>query len=288
MAADLTNRRSLFPCLTLSFVTLLMSASCGDQVQQGESVAGGEVLNVTLADPVFQGRKYELITPTGVKLMKATFEWEREQKLTENARRYAQPAQCATNVSKVFAKAGLGRYSSPLVPELVNQIRRNGGLVRTLPKSKAGILKVINDEFNGQLPVGTLISGCLYADCSGNAGDGHVAMVGDVDDQGALLAYHNNWYRPDNEGGQWKPHMIPMDWYNKGYRRMWMSTPWMNIFRSPPRVGSAVDFQVILPAIDDLDPTNYHVTLSIPQEILSEVRSGQGWALDRDGNQVKR
>jgi len=252
-----------------------------------EESAGQTSESRTLARPsALTARKYELITPTGERVMAAALQWQVDQEISANAASYAQPAQCARNISKVLAVAGLNRYQSPLVPQLVEQIRSKGGFLRRFPKSRQAIARLIASEFNGRLPTGALIAGCLYESCGGNAGDGHVAVIGDINSEGALQLYHNNWYRPDNEGGVWKPHMIPLAWYQAGYRRKFMATPWMDILRDPPRVGAAYDVNIELPAIDDLDPTNYYVTIAVPVEIRQEIDKRQGLVLDRDGNQV--
>jgi hypothetical protein len=232
------------------------------------------------------GQKYELITPTGESIMAASAVWLREQARPVNADSYAQPAQCARNVSKVMALAGLGTYSSAGVDDLVSTLSDRGGLVIALPKSTDEIAQVITSRFGGKIPTGTLIAGCLRSDCSGEAGDAHVAIVGDIDSAGAVKAYHNNWYRPDNEGGVWKNHMIPLSWYQSGYLRKWMSTPWLNIYRQPVRTGVPYEVNVELPAIDDLDPTNYYVRLAVPVEIVREYKARQGKVLDAQGNQV--
>jgi hypothetical protein len=252
-----------------------------------EALLAAEVLQVKRSQRgLFEDRKYELITPTGEKLMAAALKWQAEQEKPANAKIFAQPAQCATNISKVMGIAGFPSYNSPLVPGLVAAIKAKGGLVIALPKDRAEIAKVISETFDNKIPTGTLVGGCLYKNCSGNAGDGHIAMVGDIDQNGAVQLYHNNWYRPDNENGVWKPQMIPMSWYNQGYRRKFMATSWMNIFRDPPRVGTAYDVSIELPAIDDLDPTNYYVTLAVPVEVWKEYKDKKGKILDRDGNQV--
>jgi hypothetical protein len=260
--------------------------SCGEnQPQEGAEVAA--VYGQTnRANAYNNGRKYELITPTGEAIMASSMLWETEQAKTANANSYAQPAQCARNVSKVLALSGLSHYNSDGVDALVAMVKSKGGLVLTLPKSESGIAKVIAANFAGKIPTGTLIAGCLYQNCGGTAGEGHVAMVGDINSSGAVNAYHNNWYRPDNEGGQWLPNMIPLSWYKKGYLRKWMGTPWMDIMRTPPRVGVPNDVNIEMPAIDDLDPTNYFVRLAVPAEILAEYKAKNAKVLDATGNQV--
>lgn len=235
---------------------------------------------------LFEDRKYELITPTGEILMAAALKWQIEQEKPANAKIYAQPAQCAQNISKVMSLAGFPNYTSPLVPGLVAAIKSKGGLIVPLPKDSAAIAEVIAKTFDNKIPTGTLVGGCLYKNCTGNAGDGHIAMVGDLDSNGAVKLYHNNWYRPENENGVWKPQMIPLSWYNRGFKRKFMSTSWMNIFRDPPRVGTAYDVSIEVPAIDDLDPTNYYLTLAVPVEIWKEYKNKKGKVLDGDGNQV--
>jgi len=235
---------------------------------------------------LFEDRKYELITPTGELFMAAALRWQIEQEKLANAKIFAQPAQCAQNISKVMRIAGFPSYTSPLVPGLLKAIENKGGLIVPLPKNRSAIAKVIAETFGNKIPTGTLVGGCLYKDCSGEAGDGHIAMVGDLDSNGAVKLYHNNWYRPDNENGVWKPQMIPLSWYKLGFKRKFMSTSWMNIFRDPPRVGTAYDVSIEVPAIDDLDPTNYYVTLAVPAEVWTEYKNQQGKVLDREGNQV--
>jgi hypothetical protein len=291
------SERSALLAITLSLLLLALSG-CGSDRRSAANTPSAPIARIevsagltsesrTLSRPnAVMGRKYELITPTGERIMAAALQWQVDQEIRANAASYAQPAQCARNISKVLALAGLDRYQSPLVPQLVQQIRSNGGFVRRFPKSRQAIASLIATEFNGRLPTGALIAGCLYESCGGNAGDGHVAVVGDIDSNGALKVYHNNWYRPDNESGVWKPHMIPLEWYEAGYRRKFMSTPWMDILRDPPRVGAAYDVNIELPAIDDLDPTNYYVTIAVPVEIRQEIDKRQGLVLDRDGNQV--
>lgn len=245
-----------------------------------------EKLNWDENRKIFDNRKYEQITPTGEKIMAAAIKWQMEQAKSENARIYAQPAQCAQNISKVLSIAGLSKYKSPLVPNLIDAIRKSGGLVISLPKNARSIAHIILTKLGSKIPTGTIVGGCLYQDCSGVAGDGHVGVVGDIDETGALKIYHNNWYRPDNENGVWKKHMVPLSWYNAGFLRKFMSTPWINIYRNPPRVGMAYDISIELPAVDDLDPTNYYVTLAVPREILEEVKNKSGKTLDSLGNQV--
>lgn len=235
-------------------------------------------------------RRYELITPTGESLMRACLSWQQDQAKPENAITYAQPAQCANNISKVFSLAKLPQYKALLVSELLDIITKNGGKVITLPKSQQDIVSVISD-FGGKLPTGALVAGFKYANMSGNPSDGHVAMIGDITESGALQVYHNNWYRPPCKNGsssgpcedgwdmtQWVEHMVPKEWLNtkdtndECYQRRFMATPWINILRKPAYTGVPYSIRIELPEIDDLDPTHDFIKIGIPVEILSELK----------------
>ncbi|MFZ9518928.1 MAG: hypothetical protein ACO3A4_00470 [Silvanigrellaceae bacterium] len=231
---------------------------------------------------VFSKNRFHLITPTGAKIFAAIKTWESGQLKPDAAGFYAQPAMCASNASRVLEMAGVTGYSSPLLVDMVNAVKKRGGLVLQLPKDPVAIAEKIKSVFGGRLPVGSFVSGCLRPDCSGQAGDGHIALVGDIDDSGYIKIYHNNWYRPDNvPDKRWREFMIPMEWYNKGYRRMWMPTPWVYLKRD--KLGFPNNIMVRIPEIDDLDPTNYYVTISIPSEIMKEVSANKGVVTDGKG-----
>lgn len=259
-----------------------LSASCGQREDSAvQSMSATESPLSQFSDrSLLSNNRFHLITPTGARIYAAGKAWEKKQEA--EAKYYAQPAMCATNASRVLEMAGVRGYSSPLLMTMVNAARKRGAWVIQLPKKKSEIAARLKTVFNGKIPVGSFVSGCLRPDCSGQAGDGHIALVGDVDSSGYIKIYHNNWYRPDNHADRlWRPYMIPMDWYNKGFRRKWMATPWIYIHRD--QQGAPVDISVPLPDIDDLDPTNYYLTLTIPFEILSELRAGQGVVTDGKG-----
>ncbi|MEN9824463.1 MAG: hypothetical protein RI953_208 [Pseudomonadota bacterium] len=222
--------------------------------------------------------RFERITPTGERIFAAGIQWMKEQQ--GEADRYAMPAQCANNVSRVFEMAGITSYSSPLLVDMVNAARQRGGWVIPLPRETRAIAKVLEQYFSGAIPVGTMVSGCLKPDCSGQAGDGHISIVGDIDSNDHQRLYHNNWYRPENR--PWRPHMIPLDWYQQGYKRKWMPTPWLS--RERDGQGILADVGVVIPDIDDLDPTNYYVTITVIPEILKEMKNAQALTTDGAGS----
>ncbi len=213
------------------------------------------------------GRTPELPTPTGLRIYQAMLRWQHEQIGHPD---YPRPAMCAANLSRVLRMAGIQQYNSWLVDGVIKKIQADGGEVVSLPRSRQGIVSALNARYGGRIPVGTVVGGCLRTDCSGSAGDGHVALVGDVDASGTVWVYHNNWYRPDNNGGTWAPHMVSKDhYYNLGLRRQWMATPWLEIQRDG--AGRVVDVRSALPAIDDLDPLQYHVRLAVMRPIHQEA-----------------
>jgi hypothetical protein len=275
-----------FKKLRLFFLFVFVSTSyfgCASRTFLADSDDGATIQAVPYSrEELLKSKRFMAITPTGEKMAAAAYKWLRDQEL--EAKRYAQPAQCANNISRVLEMSDVRSYSSPLVSEMVRKIKAAGGTVIELPKTKVDISRALSKVYGGKLPIGTLVSGCLNQDCSGGAGDGHISMVGDLDSAGRIQLYHNNWFRPDNAGGTWKPHMIPLSWYNAGYRRKWMATPWIYLTRDGS--GSPTDVSVTLPEIDDLDPTNYFVTIAIPHEITAEMNSGKGVATDGKGQVV--
>lgn len=266
------------------FALVLLPMGCKQREFNSSNLSPSESPVQSLSqtgEEFYKNTRFHLITPTGARVFAAMKEWEKGQ--LQKPGYYAQPAMCAVNASRVLEMAGVTGYSSPLLIDMVNAVKKKGGIVVTLPKDPSAIAQKLKSIFGGRLPVGTFVSGCLRPDCSGQAGDGHISLVGDIDDAGYIKIYHNNWYRPDNRPDKrWVQHMIPLDWYNKGFRRLWMPTPWIYIKRDNLGVPSTI--QVRLPEIDDLDPTNYYVTLSIPAEILKEVKANKGIVTDGKGD----
>ena len=277
-------QKSLKICLGVGAMLSVVTLGCQSRkfnVLKPRTNEGAAIKEVQFnREQLLAAKKFDLITPTGEQVMAAGLEWLSGQE--NEASSFAQPAQCANNVSRVYEMAGIGHYSSPLLDDMVNAVKARGGLVIRLPKNKEQIAQKIATVFGGKIPVGSFVSGCLRSDCTGEAGDGHISIVGDIDSNENIKIYHNNWYRPDNEGGQWKPNMIPLDWFKSGLKRKWMPTPWLKIIRNAES-NAPESIHVPLPAIDDLDPTNYFLTISVPIEILNEVKNGKGVSTDGRG-----
>jgi hypothetical protein len=223
-----------------------------------------------------EGSLFSYMTPLGAQLLNLSRQWVRDQ--VQYKDEYAQPRMCAHNVSHVLDLAGLYPYGDYLVPNMLNAARVRGGQARQLPRDHDGLVHMLNTEFGGRLPVGTLVNGCLYEDCTGEGGDGHIALLGHTDEEGVVWLYHNNWYRPDHEGGVWREHMVSKRYYyDLDLRRQWMATPWIRVTRDP-HTDLITDIEGLLPAIDDLDPfTGFFITLTLIPELLKEIDM-----LDRD------
>jgi hypothetical protein len=223
-------------------------------------------------------RQTYLLTPTGKKIFQASLD-----RYYVQPEHRAQPANCAINVSDVLkdADAKFGIYGSELIPAMEAQIaskkaqlngKTYGASIFNTPHTESGFVAAINKNFKGgKIPTGTLVFGCLRSDCSGQAGDGHIGIVGDLDEQGNLQIYHNNWYRPENNNGIWAKYMVSKDHLNRGFKRQWMPTPWLNLSYAGDKLVGA---KAVLPAIDDLDPFNYYTTFMVIPEIVGELDQG--------------
>ncbi|MEY2988928.1 MAG: hypothetical protein RJB13_2449 [Pseudomonadota bacterium] len=221
--------------------------------------------------------RFERITPTGEKIFAASQLWEYQQEA--NANLYAQPLQSANNISRVFEMAGLTQYSSPLASGLIEAVKRRGGMVIQFPKNSRTAARLLRDHFEGALPVGTLISGCISKECEGELGELPLSVVGHVDNSHVTYLWHNNSYRPENR--LWRKHMIPLGWYQAGFPRKWMSTPWLS--PSYDAQGNLSDIRIEVPELVELDPSQSVLTAIIVPEILKEIKEFQSVMTDGQG-----
>jgi hypothetical protein len=176
---------------------------------------------------------------------------------------------CAQNVDKVLQNAGITRYRDEGVRNLVAHVKSTGGVVQSFPTDKAAFIAKLNSFYGGHLPAGTLVAG--ENKHASNPGDQHVGFIGNVDPDGTVWIYHNNWYRPENEGGQRKPYMVSAQNLAHGMQRQFMATPWIKLTRDA--TGKITDVVSLMPQIDDMDPLNpnYGATLAVPAEIAHEL-----------------
>lgn len=268
-----THERAPWVLLMISILSLVACADLASEVDENAQSLGTAKTNRSSIDGAsdYLDTSFALSTPLGEEILEVSKRWEQEQ--LSMASEYAQPRMCAHNVSYVLERSGLQAYSDYLVPHMLDAVKVRGGLVRQLDnRDKQGFIDSLNRIFNGRLPLGTLVNGCLYRDCSGEGGDGHIAILGETDEDGVVYLYHNNWYRPDNEGGVRKPYMVSEEYYEEhGLRRQWMKTPWIRVYRDRES-DLIVDVEGLLPAIDDLDPyTGFFITVSIIPELLAEL-----------------
>ncbi len=217
--------------------------------------------------------KFDLLTPTGDIIFRNSLIWESQQ--IDNLS-YPRPLKCALNVTKVLSLSHLN-YSGESVGALLQSVVNGQGRYIKLPKEKYGIIEKLNSFlYNGNIPVGTVVGGCLYSDCfSGQQGQRHAALVAEIGSDGVLYVIHNNWYRPNNEGGVWKPFMVSKYFLNLGLIRQWMPTPWLKLIKDQ-NTGKIIDVISMMPRIDDLDPFQYNVSLVVPKEIHDEIINGKG------------
>lgn len=239
-----------------------------DGADEGAEAVTATAAEVTAAqatrlDPTL---KFDLLTPTGTKIMKASWYWMGVQ---EDYPTYPKARMCASNVSKVMFLSGITRYNQQGVRNLIADAKNKGAEVHVMPMTPAKFAATMNTIHGGHIPAGTFVAGESVK--SSNPGDQHAAIVGHEDADGVLWLYQNNWYRPDNEKGQRKDFMVSDANLKKGFPRQWMATPWLKVTRDDS--GKVTDVEDMIPAIDDLDPFNgeYQTTLAIPEEIVHDL-----------------
>ena len=244
--------------------------SADSHVQDGDEAISATPSEVSAAqatqlDPTL---KFDLITPTATKMMKASYYWMAQQ---VNNPTYPQPRMCASNVSKIMFLSGIDRYDQEGVRNLVADAKSKGAETHVMPKTTAAFVATLNTIHNGHLPAGTWVAGESVT--SSAAGDQHVGIVGHTDADGVVWIYQNNWYRPDNENGVRKPYMVSDANLKKGFQRQWMATPWLKVTRDAS--GKVTNVEDMIPAIDDMNPFNgeYQTTLAIPEEIVHDLAS---------------
>jgi hypothetical protein len=230
------------------------------------SVSDDDVKNAQATD--LGTLKFDLLTPTGTKLMKASHWWMGEQ---SKDKRYPQPRMCASNVSKVFFLSDITQYDQQGVRMLISDVQAKGAEVFKMPGDKAGFLKTLASMHDGHIPAGTLVAGENIH--SSNPGDQHIGFIGHEDADGTVWAYHNNWYRPENEKGVRKPFMVSDANLKQGFLRQFMAVPWIKLTKDSG--GKLTDVTYLIPGIDDMNPFNpdYRVTLAIPGEIVKELKN---------------
>jgi hypothetical protein len=285
-------KHALAPLLALATLAAC-AAPQDDAADESGSSEDAIVATVTPAEreavenTSIKGYGFDHLTPTGTHLFKAAVYWKSHQ--LEDPR-YPVARMCASNVSKTLYLGGITEFNAEGVYNLIRSVGSQGGEVHRLPmpaKSDAGhldktaFLAALNAIDHGKIPTGTIVAGCLTSKCDAMPGEQHVGIVGNADPDGTVWVWHNNWYRPENEGGAWKPFMVygeNHDLYTvKGLRREWMPTPWLRLSRDG--TGKIVDAVSLVPAIDDLDPfggayggtPKYFMTLALIPELAADL-----------------
>jgi hypothetical protein len=279
----------------LAVATLVACAAPQDE--EGDDPGSSEdaiVATVTAAERAavertsIDGYEFDHLTPTGAHLFKAAVYWRSHQ--IEDLR-YPVARMCASNVSKSLYLGGVTRYNAEGVYNLIRSVGTAGGDVHRLPMprrvasgglDKSAFVAELNAIDNGKIPTGTIVAGCLTSRCDAMPGEQHVGIIGHSDPDGTVWVWHNNWYRPENENGAWKPFMIYSEnhdlYTSKGLRRQWMATPWLRVTRDA--AGKIVDAESLVGAIDDMDPfgkaydgtPKYYMTLAVIPELAADLR----------------
>lgn len=269
---SILRRLALLASLALAAGPLV---ACQAEVDDEENIDGTEepLTRVTDAEKVAAQRQslgdltFDNLTPTGTKVMRASQWWMDAQ---DESPRYPRPRMCASNVSKVLFLAGVTSYDQEGVRNLVADVRTGGGAVFKMPQTKKPFIEKLATIYGGHIPAGTIVAGMNVRTSA--PGDQHVGFIGHTDRDGTVWIYHNNWYRPANEGGQRKAYMVSNENLRRGFERQWMATPWIRLERDG--AGKITDVTSLMPAIDDMDPFNpsFQVTLAVPAELVRELR----------------
>jgi hypothetical protein len=212
------------------------------------------------------GFTYERLTPTTTRIMKAARYWMTVQ---DDFPRYPKPRMCATNVSKVLFLAGINSVDEEGVRAFLADVNSDGGRVHKMGRDPETFAEQLNTLFRGAPPAGTIIAGLNVSTSA--PGDQHIGVVGHTDPDGTVWIYHNNWYRPANENGQRKPHMVSEENLRRGFERQWMATPWIRIKKDAS--GRVTDVAQLLPALDDMAPFHpqFRNTLALLPGVADEL-----------------
>ena len=223
---------------------------------------------------------FDLITDTGKQIFLAAREYMQKQALAEY-QSYAQPLMCVKNVVHVLRAAGLDYLTADTanISSLIDLFQRNAANLHYLPNDPENlenhfnqVIGYLKTNFGAdiKIPTGSIIVGCEKS-CAGHgkASGAHVSILGDTNDLGQLMVYHNNWFRPNTLKGRRVWYMVKVNnFYYKQRPRQWMPSPWIKIDRADLHKSKSA-----LAYIDDLDPFNnkYEVLIIIPNEIKKEL-----------------
>lgn len=213
---------------------------------------------------------------------------------------------CALNVDQVLWKNPLDQFNASQniasVLGLADRIQTEGGIVVDLPSPSSGfshtvsgsdhpLIQFFNQEgvYADQLPSGFFAQGIppgivvlgIHKSLT-DSSSGHASLVGDINSEGTVMVYHNNWYRPENDQlGKRYRYMIPISNLYHGHMkpRHWMPTAWLWFKRD--HNNRIIKIKSITPGIDDLDPLNpnFTIQMAIPKSIVDDIKS-QNYAAD--------
>lgn len=227
------------------------------------------------------------VTPSGFSIYVSSLRWMKTQIKDKSM---LKKATCAMNVSKVLRDSNpkaFGKYSSAWAPAIGGNVDKYGGFFVFLGKGKKSIIGNLNSIFSGYLPVGSVITSCYSRLCRDTkeyprGGARHVALIGEevpLKKAGwsKLYIHHNNYYRP-LKGAKWQSGMISKKYLEKKYHRQWMRSKWLELKRD--KSGKIVNFKVVAaPMLKILNPYKAYTKISIPLEIVKEIKKGQSYSV---------
>ena len=262
----------------------IMELPLGPDSQQVFDYSSDSLKDTWNPEAEYLDRAFDYLTPTGSRLFAKMIEFIGEQKKPE-FQAFAQPLQCVSNVA--YLMRGIG-YEFPdqagySIPHFLSHLQAIGGQVHNLPKydpeinNRYDLVDYFARHFPKGLPTGAVITGCQTKEClDEKPHGGHMALLGDKNEYGHIMIYHNNWLRPNNLKGQRIPYMVSLEnLYMLLRPREWMATPWVYILQNDE--GKTLDFLSILPQLNDLDPLSgdYHIKIALLPQIVTELVEGE-------------
>lgn len=230
-------------------------------------------------DAAIYNHSFDVLTPLGKKIFEAMHDHVENQR-HEDFEYLAQPLQCAHNVTHVLSKVGykFDELAQISIPHLTAAIIENGGVAYDVPRydpekdNREEILEFFQTNFPHSIPTGALVVGCITRNCNeSELSGGHVALVGDKNEFGEILLYHNNWLNPNHNQGLRTPYMVsPENFYVHLRPREWMATPWL--YLSKNEKGDIHDIISVTPSIQDFHIYGqYTIQIVLTKEMREQI-----------------
>ena len=228
-------------------------------------------------------RAFDYLTASGIHIFNAALKYQEIQKTNEFSH-FAQPGQSLSNIIQIMNLADykFTNQNEITTSNFLEIISDAGGQVYDLPlleqtqNSRQALVDFFNDNFNGNIPTGAIIVSCSLSTCLESEMNTHLAIVGDKNEFGEIMIYHNNWLTPNYLGGKRIPYMVTIkSLYEKLRPRQWMPTPWLYLLKDKEENSKIIDIASAHPIIANLDPTNslYYIKIVLLPKIFQEVKN---------------